>query len=85
MRLESRLFQNGAGTVNRVNLKLSVGNVAPSTLDGLPEVRYTDVWSQDVSVFRRGETAERTKLHALVDSLTASTFVQNLVVNGASA
>lgn len=83
--LMTRLFRNGAGTVNRVSLKLSQSDVAVSPSDELPDVRYTDVWSQDVSVFRRGDTNKRSQLAALAASLVASETVEEMVVNGVDA
>nr|QIE08212.1 degron-tevS-PCP-cNOT7-2A-PCP-ppvS-cNOT7 [Vector 2m_pSin-PPVp-NIMPLY-TEVp] len=78
LRLTASLRQNGAKTAYRVNLKLDQADVVDS---GLPKVRYTQVWSHDVTIVANSTEASRKSLYDLTKSLVATSQVEDLVVN----
>lgn len=78
LRLTASLRQNGAKTAYRVNLKLDQADVVDS---GLPKVRYTQVWSHDVTIVANSTEASRKSLYDLTKSLVATSQVEDLVVS----
>lgn len=84
LRLTASLRQNGAKTAYRVNLKLDQADVvdcSTSVCGELPKVRYTQVWSHDVTIVANSTEASRKSLYDLTESLVATSQVEDLVVN----
>lgn len=67
----------------RHTLKLDYAEVvdcSSGTCGALPEVRYTELWSNDIVVVKAGSEAHRQGLYDLQTALIATSEVENLVV-----
>lgn len=67
---------------NRVKFKLSVPSVCDTAPGCVPVISYTQVASGDYSIVRFSSLLDRQDIDAMVASLTDSTAITSLVVDG---
>lgn len=84
LKLTSSTRESGAERkAIRHTLKLDYAEVVDcsgETCGALPEVRYTELWSNDVVVVKAGSEVHRQGLYDLQRALIATPEVENLVV-----
>lgn len=79
-RLTFRLVETKA--TNRIHVKLSVPSVCASSVDcAVPEVKYTQVASGDITVVRFASEDDRNNLAAFLKSIYALPEVSSMIVN----
>lgn len=85
LRLTSSSKDNTAGTVVRTRLKLERSQVdVTSAAPGIAastKVRYQEVWSDDITIVKQGESAGRTELYELKVALVSNDVIRDLVVD----
>lgn len=86
LRFTSSIKENGAKTVSRIKFKLERHQVDVTTAaPGIPAktaVRYSEVWSDDITIVKAGEAAGRTELLNFKTALFGNAAVKLLITDG---
>jgi len=86
LRFTSSTKDNAAGTVIRTKFKIERSQLdviaAGAGVAASTKVRYVEVWSDDITVVKAGESAGRTELYDLKKAFVNSQVCKDMVVDG---